>query len=140
MQNACGKLLALQNPRPVKNSACRLLVLPDQLWEQFGRLTNWKGKIHQRPKYWGNLVMEIIYGYLDQDVADWLRKNAPKPMHGQNYHQWLSEQYGLKKLIEHIWKVIGIASTCKNMDERRRQMRELYGRVAQYKYAVRIVR
>jgi hypothetical protein len=61
--------------------------------------------------------MELIYGYLDADVADWLRKNAPKPIHGQNYHQWLTEQHGLKKLIEHIWKVIGIASTCKNMEE-----------------------
>ena len=74
--------------------------------------------------------MELIYGYLDQDVADWLRKNAPKPMHGQNYHQWLSEQYGLKKLIEHIWKVIGIASTCQSIDELKKKMRDLYGKVA----------
>ena len=65
---------------------------PDQLWAQFGRLTNWKGPIHSRPKYWGNLVMEIIYEHLDADVAEWLRLNAPKPMKGQNYHQWLSER------------------------------------------------
>ncbi len=56
--------------------------------------------------------MELIYEYLDPDVAEWLRENAPKPKHGQNYHQWLTSQYGLKKLIEHIWKVVGIASTC----------------------------
>lgn len=71
---------------------------PDQLWEQFGRLTNWKGSLHQRPKYWGKLVLELIYEYLDPDVAQWLRENAPKPLHGQNYHQWLTEQYGLKNL------------------------------------------
>jgi hypothetical protein len=35
----------------------------------------------------------------------------PKPRHGENYFQWMNEQYGLKKLIEHIWKVVGIAST-----------------------------
>lgn len=24
---------------------------PDELWEEFGRLTNWKGPVHERPKY-----------------------------------------------------------------------------------------
>jgi hypothetical protein len=49
---------------------------------EFGRLTNWKGGIHQRPKYWGKLIMVLIYGYLDPDVAKWLKENAPKPMKG----------------------------------------------------------
>ena len=75
---------------------------PDQLWIEFGRLTKWKGPVHSRPKYWGKLVMELIYGYLDPDVAKWLKENAPKPRHGENYFQWLNAQYGLKRLIEHI--------------------------------------
>jgi P63C domain len=112
---------------------------PNELWEQFGRLTNWKGAVHQRPKYWGNLVMELIYEYLDQDVAQWLRENAPKPRHGQNYHQWLTSQYGLKKLIEHIWKVIGIASTCQDMAELRHQMEKLYGTKPGFQYELRMV-
>jgi len=102
---------------------------PDQLWVEFGRLTNWKGTIHQRPKYWGKLVMELIYGYLDADVAKWLKENAPKPMHGQNYHQWMSSQYGLKKLTEHIWMVIGMAAACRYMPELRQKMAERFGRV-----------
>nr|MDQ3821156.1 P63C domain-containing protein [Acidobacteriota bacterium] len=57
---------------------------PDELWIEFGRLTNWKGSVTQRPKYWGHLVMQLIYEYLDPDVAQWLRENAPKPRHGQN--------------------------------------------------------
>lgn len=101
---------------------------PDELWEQFGRLTNWKGSVHQRPKYWGKLVIELIYEYLDPDVAQWLRDNAPKPRHGQNYHQWLSEQYGLRRLIEHIWKVIGVASTCETIEELRYKLEQLYGK------------
>jgi hypothetical protein len=114
---------------------------PNDLWEQFGRLTNWKGSVHQRPKYWGKLVMELIYEYLDPDVAQWLRENAPTPKHGQNYHQWLTSQYGLKKLIEHIWKVIGIASTCENgaMDELRYKMEQLYGKKPGFQYALQLI-
>jgi hypothetical protein len=112
---------------------------PDDLWQQFGRLTKWKGRLHQRPKYWGNLVMELIYEYLDPDVAQWLRDNAPKPFHGQNYHQWLSSQYGLRKLIEHIWKVIGIASTCQNIAELRHEMERLYGKKPGFQYELRLV-
>ncbi|MCU1256971.1 MAG: hypothetical protein JWM83_3270 [Candidatus Angelobacter sp.] len=111
---------------------------PDDLWIQFGRLTNWKGTLHQRPKYWGKLVMELIYEYLDPDVAQWLRENKPKPVHGQNYFQWLNEQYGLKKLIEHIWKVVGIASTCSDMDELKRRMRELYGKRDGFQFELKL--
>ncbi len=114
---------------------------PNDLWEQFGRLTNWKGSVNQRPKYWGKLVMELIYEYLDPDVAQWLRENAPAPKKGQNYHQWLTSQYGLKKLIEHIWKVIGIASTCSpgEIDQLKYKMEQLYGKKPGFQYALQLV-
>jgi hypothetical protein len=101
---------------------------PDELWREFGRLTNWSGTIHKRPKYWGHLVNELVYGYLDADVFAWLKANAPQPRHGRNYHQWLSEQYGLQKLVEHIWMLVGMASTCETMSQLRRMMAERYGR------------
>lgn len=101
---------------------------PDELWLEFGRLTNWKGRVTQRPKYWGKLVMELVYEYLDKEVADWLRKNAPKPRHGQNYHQWLTSQYGLKKLVEHLWMLIGVAKTCDSIDELKQRMEEMFGK------------
>lgn len=101
---------------------------PDELWVQFARLTGKPGPITQRPKYWGKLVMELVYGYLDPDVADWLKKNAPEPRHGRNYHQWLSSQYGLRKLVEHLWKLIGMAQACDSMGELRRRLAETYGR------------
>jgi hypothetical protein len=101
---------------------------PDELWEQFARLTHKPGQITHRPKYWGKLVMELVYGYLDPDVADWLKKNAPEPRHGRNYHQWLTSQYGLKKLMEHLWKLIGMAQACDSMSELRERMAETYGR------------
>ncbi len=111
---------------------------PDQLWKEFGRLTNWKGSINSRPKYWGKLIMELIYGYLDPDVAQWLKDNAPKPMHGQNYHQWMSGQFGLKKLIEHIWMVIGVASMCTSMDQLRREMQEKYGNKPGFQFELKL--
>lgn len=101
---------------------------PDELWREFGRLTNWSGPLHSRPKYWGRLVMELVYEYLDPDVAEWLKKNAPKPRKGQNYHLWLSEQYGLKKLDEHLWFLIGMASACNSIPELKQKMAERYGR------------
>lgn len=101
---------------------------PDELWREFGRLTGWSHSVTQRPKYWGHLVMELVYEYLDTDVAQWLRENAPKPQHGQNYHQWLSSQYGLRKLVEHIWKLVGIAKTCHSLSELKDKMAELHGR------------
>lgn len=103
---------------------------PDELWQEFARLTTWKGPLHQRPKYWGKLVMELIYDNLDQDVSNWLKEHAPAPRHGQNYHQWLSGQFGLKKLVEHIWVVVGIAKTCTTMSELRDKVAELYGKQA----------
>lgn len=101
---------------------------PDELWIEFGRLTGWSGSVQQRPKYWGKLVNELIYQYLDADVFEWLKTNAPQPRHGKNYHQWLSSQYGLKKLIEHIWLVIGMASACHNMTELKYRMGEKFGK------------
>lgn len=101
---------------------------PDQLWTEFGRLTGWSGSVNQRPKYWGKLVMELVYDYLDKDVADWLRENAPQPRHGQNYHQWLSGQYGLKRLTEHLWMLIGMAAACQTMPELKQKMAERFGR------------
>jgi len=101
---------------------------PDELWMEFGRLTRWRGSVIQRPKYWGRLVIELIYEYLDPDVAKWLKENAPKPRHRQNYHQWLSDQYGLKKLLEHIWMVIGMARACQNLRELKEKMAETFGR------------
>lgn len=101
---------------------------PDELWREFGRLTHWTGPVYSRPKYWGHFVNELVYGYLDRDVAQWLKENAPAPRHGQNYHQWLSNQYGLKKLVEHIWMLIGMASACQNMSQLRQMMADRYGK------------
>lgn len=101
---------------------------PDQLWEEFGRLTDWKGRLHSRPKWWGKLVMELIYDALDPDIARHLREHKPPPRAGMSYHQWMTADVGLKALIPHIYQVIGIAKTCRNMKELREKVRYHYGK------------
>ena len=101
---------------------------PDELWEMFGRLTKWQGPIHSRPKWWGHLVNELIYEALDSDIAEYLKRNKPKPFHGQNYHQWMSEDVGLKALISHIYKVIGMGEGCEDMRELKDKVAKRYGR------------
>lgn len=103
---------------------------PDELWAQFGRLTNWKGSLKARPKYWGNLVKEFIYEYLDKDIAGWLFKNKPPKKTGKKYHQWLHEERGIRKLLEHIYQVIGLAKACDNLDELRYQMAKNFSKDA----------
>lgn len=90
---------------------------PDELWEEFGRLTKWGGPLHSRPKWWGKLVMELIYTALDPDVAKYLKENKPPARYGQNYHQWLTSDVGLKSLIPHIHQVIGISKTCNTIGD-----------------------
>nr|WP_286674417.1 P63C domain-containing protein [Clostridium sp. VAP52] len=93
-------------------------IFPDDLWFEFGRLTNWKGSLKKRPKYWGKLVKELIYNLLDKDIAEYLYKNKPPRYNGHiKYHQWLNEGYGTKELTQHIWQIIGMAKTCENMKE-----------------------
>lgn len=101
---------------------------PDELWEQFGRLTGWKAPLHKRPRWWGRLVMELIYDALDKDVADHLRNNKPPPRKGQNYHQWLTSDIGLRALNAQIHQVIGIAKTCRSMSELRDEVARHYGK------------
>lgn len=95
---------------------------PDQLWEEFGRLTKWQGPLHSRPQWWGKLVNELIYEALDQDVAEYLKANKPSPRYGQNYHQYFSDDFGVNKLRHHISVVLGMAFASRTMVELRRRV------------------
>ena len=98
---------------------------PDELWEEFGRLTNWQGALHSRPKWWGKLVIELIYDTLDPDVAEYLKNN--KPPAGARWHQQLTENYGIRQLVSRCFEIVGIARTCESMRELRDKIAEHYG-------------
>lgn len=99
---------------------------PDELWQEFGRLTNWKGSLHSRPKWWGKLVIELIYDTLDPDVAAYLRANKPEP--GIRWHSQLTENIGVRALVSRCYEVIGMAKGCDDMRELREKVAEHYGR------------
>lgn len=99
---------------------------PDELWEEFGRLTNWTGALHSRPKWWGKLVTELIYDTLDPDVAEYLKEN--KPPTNVRWFQQLTENVGVRQLVSRCYEVIGMAKMCKDMGELRQKVAEHYGK------------
>lgn len=101
---------------------------PDELWEEFGRLTDWKGPLNSRPKYWGKLVIELIYDTLDPDVAKYLRENRPPP--GIRWHQNLTENYGARQLVSRCFEIVGLAKSCETMGELRKKVAHHYGKQA----------
>lgn len=99
---------------------------PDELWEEFGRLTNWSGALGNRPKYWGKLVIELIYDTLDPDVAKYLRENRPPA--GVKWHQNLTENHGVRQLVARCYEIVGLAKSCESMGELRKKVSHHYGR------------
>ena len=98
---------------------------PDELWQEFGRLTNWQGALHSRPKWWGKLVIELIYDTLDKDVAKYLRDN--KPPQGVHWHRQLTEDLGARQLVSRCYEIVGMAKTCSSIRELRDRVAEHYG-------------
>jgi hypothetical protein len=99
---------------------------PDELWEEFGRLTGWKGSLHSRPKWWGKLVIELIYETLDGDVATYLKAN--KPPTGAHWHRQLTENYGARQLVSRCFEIIGMAKDCQTINDLRSKVAFHYGK------------
>ena len=99
---------------------------PDELWKEFGRLTNWQGSLHSRPKWWGKLVIELIYDTLDPDVAEYLKTHKPEP--GVHWHRQLTENLGVRQLVSRCYEVIGMAKDCHDMRELRDKVARHYGK------------
>ncbi|MGN6655981.1 MAG: P63C domain-containing protein [Rhodanobacter sp.] len=99
---------------------------PDELWQEFGRLTKWSGPLHSRPRWWGKLVIELIYDTLDADVAKYLKEN--KPPQGVHWHRQLTENLGVRQLVSRCFEVVGMAKTCNSIAELRQRVAEHYGK------------
>lgn len=97
---------------------------PDELWEEFGRLTGWATPLDKRPRWWGKLVIEMIYDTLDPDIASYLREN--RPPQGVHWHRQLTENLGVRQLVSRCWEVVGVAKTCATIDELRSKVARHY--------------
>ncbi len=99
---------------------------PDELWLEFGRLTGWATPLRTRPKWWGKLVIEMVYETLDKDVAAYLKAN--KPPAGVHWHRQLTDNHGARQLVSRCWEVVGMAKPCTNMRELRDKVALHYGK------------
>ncbi len=99
---------------------------PDELWMEFGRLTGWATPLRSRPKWWGKLVIEMIYDTLDKDVAEYLKANKPSP--GVRWHRQLTENHGVRQLVSRCYEIVGMSKPCSNMRELRDRVAHHYGK------------
>lgn len=99
---------------------------PDELWQEFARLTGRELTGSQRPMYWGNLVNEFIYGFLDEDVKNWLKENA-KSSRYKRFHQRFNEDFGLHRLVSHIGVVLGTARNSFSIPDLRNRLELQFG-------------
>lgn len=87
-------------------------------------MTNWSTPLKSRPKWWGKLVIELIYDTFDPDVAKYLREN--KPPDGIHWHRKLTEHKGVRQLVSRCYEVIGMAKTCDSISELREKVNHHY--------------
>ena len=99
---------------------------PDELWMEFGRLTGWTGPLHSRPKWWGLLVIELIYDTLDPDAAEYMKTH--KPPAGVHWHRQLTQNYGVRQLVSRCYEIIGMAKTCHDIRELKEKVAKHYGK------------
>lgn len=86
---------------------------PDEFYIELFRLKgwHWKGMNVNRPQYVGKLTNEIIYQRLAPGLLSELKKRTPKDEKGNTawrMHQWLTEDFGVPKLREHLFGVLAL--------------------------------
>lgn len=71
------------------------------------------------PQYIGTLTNDIVYGRLAPGVRDDLKKKNPANEKGNRkakHHQWLTENIGHPKLLQHLSAVIALMKVSKNYE------------------------
>ncbi|MDR0780689.1 MAG: transposase [Pseudomonadales bacterium] len=52
--------------------------LPDEMWQKFRNLTQWRDSLQSRPQWWNTLVAELLYESLDAGVVRYLLALKPE--------------------------------------------------------------
>ena len=97
---------------------------PDEFYEEIYRLKGWEwlGMGVNRVPIIGHITNEIIYARITDGLLDRLRIKNPKDAEGERehkHHQWLTDDFGVQELREHIVGVMAIMRSVVDTDPER---------------------
>ena len=97
---------------------------PNEYYQEIYRLKGWEwpGMGVNRYPITGHITNEIVYARIADGLLDRLRIDNPKSAGGDRehrHHQWLSDDFGVQELREHIVGVLAIMRTVVDSDPKR---------------------
>ena len=97
---------------------------PDEYYQEIYRLKGWgwPGMGVNRFPITGHITNEIIYARIADGLLDRLRIDNQKVAEGERehrHHQWLTDDFGVQELREHIVGVLAIMRTVEDPDPKR---------------------
>ena len=97
---------------------------PDEYYQEIYRLKGWEwpGMGVNRYPITGHITNEIVYARIADGLLDRLRIDNLKTAGGDRehrHHQWLSDDFGVQELREHIVGVLAIMRTVVDPDPKR---------------------
>ena len=97
---------------------------PDEYYQEIYRLKGWEwpGMGVNRFPVTGHITNEIVYARIADGLLDRLRIDNPKTAGGDRehrHHQWLSDDFGVQELREHIVGVLAIMRAVVDPDPKR---------------------
>ena len=92
---------------------------PDEFYEEMFRLKGWEwqGMKINRPQVVGHYTNDIVYERLTDGLLKQLQLRNPTTPSGERvhkHHQWLTDDFGIQELREHMVAVIAIMKTVKH--------------------------
>lgn len=104
---------------------------PNEFYEQLFRLRGWqwKGMSVNRPQYVGRLTNDVVYERLAPGVLEELKKRTPKDKKGNTkfrMHQWLTDDFGNPKLVQHLYAVVALMKASNNWDQFKRSLERAF--------------
>lgn len=102
-------------------------MFPEVFFQELARLTGHADYAPGiRPRYWGKIINELVYSYLQPELAEWLQTHNPNPRFRRNHHQFLSEPYGTRLLHDRIMQLVGMMQICYSITELRMRLAEIH--------------
>ena len=97
---------------------------PDEFYEEIYRIKGWEWEGMQTNRFQvvGHFTNDIIYARMEDYLLDHLRQINPKDEEGERknkHHQWLTDDFGVQELREHIVGVLAIMRSVQDFNPER---------------------